>query len=223
MRLLLLSALLANVGLAQPREAGVDAVAEEIAKEQKAQAELPRTDPKTWAKVVWQGLRWGMGPGDVRERLKVDSSVPLHVTGYLDRDLEAALDGTIFGVPVVGRFGFEEGRLVTIHLRPNPKRGMDKTNAFFPSWFSSLRFALTKKYGKPMMIGVNSEQRCLDEEFECGWRTLDSSVYIYSHVGIPDLEDSGECSTGLVYKSTAHEQREKQRSGERLKKEMEKL
>jgi len=114
---------------------------------------LTRTPPKGWARAGYQQLRWGMGPGDVKDALAAGGKVlktaaPFELgEGYDPRGeggaRVAAPELVLAGHPSVLGFRFFKGRLVAVALLPADEP------ADPAAWDASIRALLTERYGPP--------------------------------------------------------------------------
>lgn len=121
---------------------------------------LGRTPPAGWAKVGYQQLRWGMGPGDVKDALAVEGG-PLTTTeplvlgeGY-DPAAEGGARVAAPGLVVAGHasilgFRFLRGRLTAVALLPAEDPGDPA------AWAATLTALLTERYGAPSVTGART-------------------------------------------------------------------
>lgn len=119
---------------------------------------LPRTNPKMWSKHGWQGLKWGMGPGDVKTAMKL-TDFKEHVD---DQTYQANYPGGIFGISVKSSFFFtDDKQLFAIMLQPQPvvpswletdnPKGYEEEVCI--QWYSEVFNALKLRYGEPTCKG----------------------------------------------------------------------
>jgi hypothetical protein len=114
---------------------------------------LARTPPASWVRAGYQQLRWGMGPGDVKDALAAGGKVlklaaPFELGAGYDPQGEggarvAAPELVVAGLGSVLGFRFFKGRLVAVALLPAD--GPADPDA----WEATIRGLLVERYGPP--------------------------------------------------------------------------
>jgi hypothetical protein len=114
---------------------------------------LGRTPPQGWARTGYQQLRWGMGPGDVKDALAAGGKVlqtaePFELGAGYDPHGEggarvAAPGLVVAGHPSVLGFRFFRGRLAAVALLPADDPGDPA------AWDATLTELLVERYGPP--------------------------------------------------------------------------
>lgn len=114
---------------------------------------LGRTPPQGWAKAGYQQLRWGMGPGDVKDALAAGSKVlrttePFELGEGFDAQGEggarvAAPGLVVAGHPSILGFRFFRGRLAAVALLPADEPSDPA------AWEATLTSLLVERYGPP--------------------------------------------------------------------------
>ncbi len=122
----------------------------------KETSQFPRTDRKSWSSTGWEGLRWGMGPGDVQVHLgpkgmnlggKYQPITTGMGMGGAKRYELLESGRTVGGEKMIVVFGFEAGRLASVLERPMINTGTEFSK--FAAWATAARDELAKKFGDP--------------------------------------------------------------------------
>lgn len=150
---------------------------------------LTNTAEKSWSRVGWGRLRWGMGPADVATRISPSRLVP--AVGATNRDsliLQADLGETLYGRYLRARFQFEHGRLSGLVL--SDQHAETASEDSMRRWLSSIEEGLRKKYG---------DGRCEDDDDDkgfhiCRWRSKNGANIMT--LGVPE---DGRYDVGLHY------------------------
>ncbi len=118
---------------------------------------LLRTPPQGWSKSGVQQLRWGMGPGDVKDALAGGSGLLQTTEPFeLGADFDLAGEGgarvaapayQVAGYGSLLGFRFVKGRLSAVAMMP------DQDPADPAAWKARLTALLTEKYGPPTLLG----------------------------------------------------------------------
>jgi hypothetical protein len=119
-------------------------------------AAAQRTDPGTWGKAAWMKFQWGMGKGDVIQKLSEHDPEGMSCAGdqFSDRGEEFSCRGAN---PVLDRavditFKLAQGRLVAIDMETVPLQqdiNDPATRSAELGWFKHVRDVLVRKYGSP--------------------------------------------------------------------------
>jgi len=114
---------------------------------------LHRTEPRGWASTGFHQLRWGMGPGDVKDALADEGDLLRSAEPFaLGEGYEPAGEGgariaapgfTVAGHPSILGFRFFRDRLVAVALLPADDVGDPA------AWAATLKALLTERYGPP--------------------------------------------------------------------------
>jgi hypothetical protein len=137
-----------------------------------------RTDRKTWSEQGWEGLRWGMGPGDVEVHLGPNG---MRLGGVYEaqgntpdpRLKHFTLKGstrTCGGEKVTLSFGFLDGALYAVHEEPVLPDDFQRA----VRWAWNARLELAKKWGEPTEEKgkeyLQASERG-DGSYEAGWKS----------------------------------------------------
>jgi hypothetical protein len=155
-----------SVSLSQVRKAQ-----QEVASALLANGEaLKRTRPASWSADGWQGLRWGMGLGDVVDRL-ARSSPESDVMSRGVRDnqcvLTTRLSKPVLGVDVLATLTFTDGALSGIKLTSDHAGPTQLPCSEEAAWYRRARKDFAATYGPGRCI-LSSKERHKSEV--CEWR-----------------------------------------------------
>ncbi len=159
-----------------------------------------RTDRKTWSKYGWEGLRWGMGPGDVQVHLGPKG---MNVPGTFEPEPKLPIPRmrsfvvrgsgrTVGGEKSILVFGFMGNSLFTVVERP------DMPEADFPRyarWATNARAELVKRWGQPDeekgASYLQATQRDAGQAYAASWTSdkFTGGVMLVSR-GDPEIEDA---------------------------------
>jgi hypothetical protein len=141
-------------------------------------SELTKTPKDKWSACGWRDCQWGMGPGDVIERIEI---APASVfTKVFDkgekRSFETILDDFIFERPVSAYFSFVNGELDYVVIQPlaldeNPATDLPQEDT--SSWYASAFRVLKDKYGEPICEKGSNKLCRFDADSGCMTVTIE--------------------------------------------------